>query len=130
MRCLLLVLGFLAACVHTDDTGDDGNGSGEGSSALMACATNSPCPPGEESCTVQDSSGLTNRCSCVGAGGDRWWACSNCPFGEGTEPVACATPGLGCNITTWEHDCSCSCTNSGYWNCTPGTIGSTCPQAP
>jgi hypothetical protein len=95
-----------------------------------ACAMNSPCAPGELSCSIPEMSGLTKTCSCVTTGNQPWWACSDCPFGEGNDPVACATPGLGCNITNWEHDCFCSCTASGYWDCTPGTIGSHCPKAP
>lgn len=97
----------------------------------LGCDVASPCPAGETSCALSLPSGLTKSCQCIDFGsGDPWWACSTCPFGEGTEPIACTMPGLGCNITNWEHDCDCTCTAEGWWSCAGGTVGSTCPKPP
>lgn len=125
--CIVVLTIVLGGCEEPYPAPADGSIDGPGAAA---CATNSPCPPGELSCTIPEASGLVNSCSCVMTGLQYWWACSNCPFGEGDGPVACSTPGLGCNITTWEHDCFCGCTATGYWDCMPGTIGSHCPKAP
>ncbi|HEY5926060.1 MAG TPA: hypothetical protein VIV11_30450 [Kofleriaceae bacterium] len=129
MRIFVFVL--LAACTQDAGSGDDmGSGSGSGSdSGSASCATDSPCPPGETSCLIPQANGLVNSCQCITTG-DPWWACSNCPFSETSDPVTCATAGIGCNITTWEHDCFCTCTASGYWDCMKGTVGSVCPTAP
>lgn len=104
-----------------------------GESPLVAtgCDVDSPCAPGEKSCSIPEANGLTKRCGCIETGAsDPWWACSDCPFGETDTPVSCSQPGLSCNITTWEHDCACGCTAEGWWSCSAGTIGSHCPTPP
>jgi hypothetical protein len=53
-----------------------------------------------------------------------------CPFFEGEEPVACSTPGVGCEIENWEHGCSCGCGSDGWWSCFEETVGSRCPKPP
>jgi hypothetical protein len=68
-----------------------------------------------------------SNCTCTDTIG---WACNSCPFDEGPGPVACDSPGSGCELETWEHGCSCACGSDGWWSCMPETIGSTCPTEP
>jgi len=128
MRSVLCALLLLVGCDAASNTNDGTTGGID--PAQCPSGAMDPCPPGVTSCDIPEDSGLTKRCSCVETGSQYWWACSDCPFGEGSEPVACTTPGLGCNITTWEHDCECGCTATGWWSCQGGTIGSHCPMAP
>lgn len=65
-------------------------------------------------------------CSCSNGA----WHCNSCPFGEGPGPIACSRPGQGCSLSTWEHDCDCTCNADGWWECARGTIGSICPEPP
>jgi hypothetical protein len=44
--------------------------------------------------------------------------------------IACSTVGQTCDYEDWEHGCVCRCDETGYWACTPQTIGSYCPQPP
>ena len=67
----------------------------------------------------------SGNCQCARG---TWW-CSDCPFGEGSDPVACSTEGAGCQIETWEHGCECTC-EQGWWSCNADTIGSQCPSGP
>ena len=43
--------------------------------------------------------------------------------------IAC-TPGNSCSVETWEHGCTCSCDDDGYWNCQAETVGSECGVIP
>ncbi len=72
-----------------------------------------PAPPGN--CVCTDTIG---------------WACTTCPFGEGSDPVPCTQIGSSCQIETWEHGCDCSCVSPGWWACIGETVGSTCPRPP
>jgi hypothetical protein len=112
MRWLVL-LALLNGCVLLDHKPgpikkmiDAGSGSGS-----AKCPE--PAPPGD--CVCTDTIG---------------WACTTCPFGEGSDPVACTDIGSGCQIETWEHGCDCGCVAPGWWACSPETIGSTCPRPP
>ena len=125
----LFVLALVAACNSSSEPGP-------GIDAVVhytpdaTCAPGSPCEYGEVSCDIPEPSGLVNHWECVMSADFYVWRCSDCPFAETSDPVSCATPGIGCTIENWEHDCACECTTDGWWNCTPGTIGSHCPTHP
>jgi hypothetical protein len=106
----LVMLSLLAACDLLPHT--------PGPIKRMIDAGGSACPepkpPGE--CTCTDTIG---------------WACTTCPFGEGSGVVACPNNvGSSCQIETWEHGCDCSCVAPGWWDCYRETVGSICPSAP
>jgi hypothetical protein len=64
-----------------------------------------------------------------GSSGCPSYGCSTCPFFEGAITARC-TPPDSCQLETWEHGCSCSCTSDGWWSCFEETIGSHCPHPP
>ncbi|MGE5183428.1 MAG: hypothetical protein ACM31C_15260 [Acidobacteriota bacterium] len=106
MRSLVLVLLAVAACDWTDHPPRPTKPPPDANCPL-------PAPPGN--CTCTDTIG---------------WACTTCPFGEGSGPVPCTAIGSGCQIETWEHGCDCGCVAPGWWACTGETVGSICPQPP
>src|SRR5215468_10440958 len=67
---------------------------------------------------------LAGSCVCSDFGS---WVCNSCPFYW--TPVDGCTPGTTCEINSWEHGCSCSCTAKQVWDCSPDTINSHCPSA-
>lgn len=118
MHRLALILVVLAACdtrvTHTPSAPTPIDAAIDADYTVPNCID--PAPAG--SCS----------CSYVGSG---WrWTCNTCPFFEGSDPVPCTTPGAGCEIETWEHDCPCTCLASGWWQCANETVGTHCPQPP
>lgn len=89
-------------------------------------ADDQPPPPPPPTCSDPKPPG---NCTCTSTIG---WACTTCPFGEGSAAIPCtaAESGTSCQIETWEHGCQCTCTADGWWECSPETIGSTCPHTP
>jgi hypothetical protein len=65
-------------------------------------------------------------CSCSNG---QWW-CNSCPWSSPEPLIACSQVGASCEYEDWEHGCSCTCDASGWWSCTPETVGSTCPKPP
>jgi len=58
------------------------------------------------------------------------WRCNTCPWPNPEPVIACSQVGAFCDYEDWEHGCSCVCDASGFWNCTPETVGSMCPAPP
>lgn len=58
------------------------------------------------------------------------WRCNTCPWPSPEPVIACAHVGSFCDYEDWEHGCSCVCDASGFWSCTPETVGSSCPSLP
>ena len=114
MRRLVLLV-WLAAC-----------GGGEASS-ITSCPQSQPngmACKGSLSCEYPQPGGRTQFCVCFR---DQMW-CSDCnttEYGFGS-----CTVGEGCEYSSWETDCSCSCTANGRWNCTSLDAVSPCPRDP
>ena len=58
------------------------------------------------------------------------WRCNSCPWPSPEPLIPCSNIGAGCDYEDWEHGCACVCDASGWWSCTPQTIGSMCPHLP
>lgn len=58
------------------------------------------------------------------------WRCNTCPWVAPEAVIGCNMVGQTCEYEDWEHGCSCRCDETGWWKCTPETIGSFCPQPP
>lgn len=130
MRSLAWILVVFVACDWTYNPPRTTGGDDDAPIESCWSGSDAPCPQGQTSCSIHEANGLTSTCSCVTTSSQPWWACSDCPFFEGSGAVACSQPGLGCGIVTWEHDCDCSCGSDGWWHCIAGTIGSMCPNPP
>lgn len=63
-------------------------------------------------------------CNCVYG----QWRCNSCPWATPEPVIACSSVGQTCEYEDWEHGCSCRCDVTGWWSCTPETIGSSCPH--
>jgi len=61
---------------------------------------------------------------------DAYYPRNTCPWPSPEPLIACSQVGASCDYEDWEHGCSCVCDASGWWKCTPETIGSTCPTPP
>ena len=81
------------------------------------------CAPEGLACTYGGADGGVSDCCTCDLG---QWRCDDCPWDLPGDDGSC-TPGQGCEMEDWEHGCSCICGPQGTWQCTPETIGSTCP---
>ena len=89
------------------------------------------CPPedpsgltceGSLACDYPQPGSRTKFCICDR---DHMW-CSDCnttAYGFGT-----CSAGEACEYSSWETDCSCSCTANGRWDCTSLDAVSPCPR--
>jgi len=115
---------FLVACSSSHGssaTGDDG--PPRSCPATAAEANGSACD-GDLQCTYAESDGRNLYCTCQFG---RLW-CSDCD--ETMYGFGACTAGEGCSYSSWETDCTCTCTARGMWNCTSGDVNSPCPRDP
>jgi hypothetical protein len=85
-----------------------------------------PVPPDGMVAECGPAPADAGACDCVYG----QWRCNTCPWTSPEPLIACSSVGQTCDYEDWEHGCSCVCDASGYWSCTPETIGSYCPQPP
>jgi hypothetical protein len=84
-----------------------------------------PVPPDATIAECGPAPADAGVCDCVYG----QWRCNTCPWTSPTDFIPCDTPGATCEYEDWEHGCSCRCSESGAWDCTPETVGSYCPKA-
>lgn len=108
------LLVWLAAC------GWDG-------SAITSCPPSYPggmACEGSLACDYAQPERRTQFCVCTR--GHMWCSdCSTSEYGFGE-----CSAGEHCEYSSWETDCSCSCTANGRWNCTGLDAVSPCPRDP
>jgi len=116
---------FLVACgtSHTSPVGGD-DSSAAGCPANAASANGTACNDTNLQCTYTETSGRNLYCTCQS--GHLW--CSDCDANE--YGFGSCTAGEGCSYSSWETDCTCTCTVRGNWNCTSDDAVSPCPRDP